>query len=47
MPPLNKSERRGGAQAHKWHPDRNRGNEDYASEQFKRAKAAHVKLGEP
>jgi len=33
--------------AFKWHPDRNHGNEDHASEQFKRAKAAHVKLGEP
>lgn len=33
-------------QAHKWHPDRHDGSEA-AAEKFKRAKAAHVKLGEP
>jgi len=33
-------------QAHKWHPDRHGGSEA-AAENFKRAKAAHVKLGEP
>ena len=32
--------------AHRWHPDRNGGSEG-AVAQFKRAKAAYVKLGEP
>lgn len=31
--------------AKKYHPDQNKGNEQWAGEQFKRAHAAYVKLG--
>ena len=30
---------------HKWHPDRNQGNEEHAEKMFIKAKAAYVKLG--